>query len=280
MTKLVISLTTIPPRFNYVRECISSLLKQTAKIESINLYIPYQYRRFDYSPSSLPKPEEGVNIRFADEDLGPATKILPACREYRGQDVRILFCDDDKVYDQNWAQRFIEAAKKYPNYVICEEGGQLSSKHYANDDWISSRQPQAIFRRKDLGYRLRRAISLGRWKPSKTISSGYVDVLEGWGGVLVKPDFFDDSAWHIPDVLWTVDDIWLSGCLEKRGIPIWLNAQDKVRSKGNSNEVKQASLRKLVYQGHDRIAANRSCIRHFRQNDNIWGGVQMEKTEY
>ena len=111
MTKLIISLTTIPPRFKYVQECLWSLLVQTAEVAAVNLYIPRGYKRFGYAESDLPKLPNGVNLRVVDEDLGPATKILPACREYLGQDVFILCCDDDKIYDRDWAQRFLNASK-------------------------------------------------------------------------------------------------------------------------------------------------------------------------
>lgn len=277
MTKLVLSLTTVPPRFPYVHENLNALKQQTAEIVEINLYIPRKYRRFEYDPADLPKVPVGVNLRLIDEDLGPATKVLPACEEYRGQDVQILFCDDDKVYDVNWAQRFVDAAKRHPGCAICEEGGGVEMPHYAGDDWISSREPKAQFRTKGLWYRLRRAVSLGFWKPSKAVSSGHVDILEGWGGVMVRPEFFDAASYAIPDLLWTVDDVWLSGCLERRNIPIWLNAEGKVRSKGSSNEVKEAALRKFEDQGHGRIAANRACIRYFRKTYGIWGGKALAK---
>jgi len=113
-------------------------------------------------------------------------------------------------------------------------------------------------------------LSLGRWKPRKAASSGYVDILEGWGGVLVRPHFFTDAAFDIPDILWTVDDIWLSGQLALNNVPIWLNADGDIRTKGNSDEVRDASLRKLVYKGHDRSAANNLCIDYFRENYQIW----------
>ncbi|PTV93786.1 hypothetical protein C8J27_11267 [Rhodobacter aestuarii] len=273
MSRLVLSLTTVPPRFPYVAENLSALLGQSAQIDAINLYVPRSYRRFSYAPSDLPRLPEGVNLRLVEQDYGPATKVLPAVQEYRDQDAMILFCDDDKVYDRGWAQRFVDAARMRPDHAICEEAGHLAMPHYAGDGWVSNRDPQAKFREKNLGYRLRRAASFGRWKPSKAVSAGYVDILEGWGGVLVRPEFFDAFAYDIPDVLWTVDDVWLSGCLERKGVPIWLNLEDKVRSKGNSNEVKGAALRNFVYQGHNRIEANRACIRYFRETCGIWGGA-------
>tara|TARA_R110002096_G_scaffold9867_9_gene38596 strand:- start:10026 stop:10853 length:828 start_codon:yes stop_codon:yes gene_type:complete len=274
MTQTILSLTTVPPRFPVVHENLRTLLKQNAKIDAINLYIPRKYRRFEYEAKDLPKLPKGISLRIIDEDLGPATKILPAVREYKGQDVVIIFCDDDKVYDNNWAQRLIDASVQKPGCCICEEGSLINTPYYSGDTWASAYSPKPNYRKKDLAYRLRRAVSFGMWKPSKTISSGYVDMLEGWGGVLVRPDFFDDIDYNIPDILWTVDDVWLSGCLERKGIPIWLNADDKVRSKGNSDEVAKAALRNFVYKGHDRGSANRACIDYYRDTYGIWGGTK------
>jgi hypothetical protein len=276
MTSLTISLTSIPPRFKYVQECLNSLLAQTAKVSAINLYIPRSYKRFSYSNSDLPRLANGVNLCLVDEDLGPSTKVLSACRDYQGEDAFVLYCDDDKIYDPEWAQRFLDASKEHPDCVICERGGHLSHPHFANNhDWTSSRYPQAKPICRDFRYRARRMLSLGQWKSPKWLESGYVDISEGWGGVMVRPEFFKDFAWKIPDILWTVDDIWLSGCLETQGIPIWLNAKSRPIIKETSNEVEHAALRNLVYKGHDRKAANKECIAYFRQNYGIWGGAEF-----
>jgi hypothetical protein len=268
MDRLIISLTTIPPRFKVIHETLQSLVSQSVKPEAIHLYLPKEYRRFQYEKHEVPEPPAGVSIRYVDADFGPATKILPAVQAYQGQDVKLLFCDDDKVYDPDWVQRFLVASKAHPDCCIVEEGGQVSD--YSHHAYTGRLQPRSVRRVKDLSYRLKRLLSLGRWKPRKAASSGYVDVLEGWGGVLVRPHFFSDAAFDIPDILWTVDDIWLSGQLALNNIPIWLNADGDIRTKGNSDEVRDASLRKLVYKGHDRSAANSLCIDHFREIHRIW----------
>ena len=76
----------------------------------------------------------------------------------------------------------------------------------------------------------------------------------------------------LPEILWMVDDIWLSGQLALNEVPIWLNAEDPRRTKGSSNEVKEASLRKLVHEGHGRTEANQACVDYFRNTYRIWGG--------
>lgn len=266
--KLILSLTAIPPRFPYIGETLNSLLNQTAKIHAINLYLPREYRRFDFDSDHLPKVPAGINICLIDKDYGPATKVLPAVNQYQGEDVAILFCDDDKLYDPTWAQRFLDASFAHPECCIAEEGGDIA--HYSSYDFKGSLEPRSSRRRKDWIYRLRRAFTLGSWKPRKNIGSGYVDILDGWGGVLVKPTFFTAAAFDIPEILWMVDDIWLSGQLTLNNVPIWLNGESNIRAKDNSNEVKTASLRKLVHAGHGRASANQACVDYFREKHQIW----------
>lgn len=273
MTRTIISLTTIPPRFPHLCEVLDSLVSQSADIAAVELYLPRSYRRrFTFDPAQLPLVPDGVSVRLCDHDFGPATKVLAAVEAYRGQDVNILFCDDDKLYDSGWAGRLMRAANLHPGCCIVEEGSHCHE--YAGGSWQSPRLPRAERLCKTPGYRLRRVLSLGTWKPRKTIAGGYVDFLEGWGGVLVRPEFLDDPAVReIPGDLWMVDDVWLSGHLERKGIPIWLTRESAIRTRGNSNEVPQAALRNQNANGMDRIALNRACIDHFRRTYGIWGGT-------
>ncbi len=273
MTRTIISLTAIPPRFPYLHEVLGSLLKQTAHIDAVELNLPRAYRRFAFDPAHPPTVPEGCTVHLCDHDFGPATKVLPTVQRYAGQGVNILFCDDDKVYDPGWAARLLAAAVEHPDCCIVEQGSQFSK--YTGTDWPSPRQPRAQFIRKSWGYRLRRAASLGRWKPRKTISSGYVDFLEGWGGVLVRPEFLADPAiYDIPGNIWMVDDVWLSGHLERAGIPIWLTSDSAIRTRtcDTTSEVLKFALRKQVINGMNRVALNRACIDHFHRTYGIWGG--------
>jgi hypothetical protein len=83
----------------------------------------------------------------------------------------------------------------------------------------------------ELEYRLRRlrkqaSALAGRDAPREmrrpVREAGYVDILQGLGGAVVRPEFFDDAAYDIPEVIWAVDDVWLSGILAKNGVPICL----------------------------------------------------------
>jgi hypothetical protein len=98
---------------------------------------------------------------------------------------------------------------------------------------------------------------------------GFVEVLEGFCGGLVKPDWFDDAAFDIPGVLWTVDDVWLSGHLARKGVAIrttdgsLISAQLRVASGSHP-------LYAHVEEGSDRFEANKACVRHFQQTYGIW----------
>jgi len=68
----------------------------------------------------------------------------------------------------------------------------------------------------------------------------------------------------------------MSGCLEVNNAPIWLDAIDKVRSKGARLEISSAALRNMVHKGHDRIKTNRACIEDFFDTNGICCGQLAE----
>lgn len=263
----IITLSTIPPRFHLLAPTLQCLLRQRRPAAQIRLYIPQTYRRFPNWDGTLPNVPEGITIHRCDRDLGPATKILPAARDLAGQDVDLLFCDDDKLYDRDWHDRLKRAATLHPDTVIVEAGENLPD--IADDTRAADRLPRAKrWARKPLGYRLKRVLSLGRIKSPMYANSGYVDLLCGHGGVLLRPEWLTDDAWDIPDIIWTVDDPWLSGQFERRGIPIWLVAE-VCRMKGAEGGQVDA-LHDLVEADHDRVKADLAAVDYLRRTYGIW----------
>jgi hypothetical protein len=278
----IITLSTIPPRFGSIGPTLAALVAQTSRPEAVELYIPKTYRRFPQWAGGLPSVPDGVRIVRTDEDLGPATKILPAARAYRGQDVELLYVDDDIIFTKGWAQQSLNLRKAHPRTAICSASFPVRSKGV---NWVAdgplprtvaapqqNHQIGLVFRRF-----LKRALGIGRGGARMTLfahklkHSGYSDVAEGFGGVMVQPDFFDDQAYDIPPILWSVDDVWLSGHLARRGIPIWAD-----RSLNQGTVLLDISdthpLHRLVADGADRIAANLACIEYMRATYGIWGG--------
>lgn len=245
---------------------LQSLLNQRLPAREIRLNIPRQYRRFPDWDGRLPQVPAGVTIHRCEEDLGPATKILPTAREFRRKDVDILFCDDDRIYDPDWHGRFKKQARLRPNTCIVEAGEtfpDIADSHRPTD-----RLPRSVRRRKGPLYRIFRISTLGLIKPGTYRNSGYVDQISAWAGVLVRPDWFTDAAFDIPDILWTVDDPWLSGHLELNGIPIWLNARFGEPRWTDLGAVQ--ALLDHVEAGHGRVEADLAAIDYFRSNWNIW----------
>lgn len=96
---LVISLTTIPPRFATLPRVLSALLDQGA--DRVMLWVPERYARFP-GPVALPPLPEAVTVTRLAGDPGPAAKLLPAARALRGSGARIVCCDDDWIYGPGW----------------------------------------------------------------------------------------------------------------------------------------------------------------------------------
>lgn len=263
----IISLSTIPSRFRLLEPTLKSLLGQKLPAKAIHLYIPRRYRRFPDWDGTLPDVPQGISIIRCDQDLGPATKILPAARDFSGQDVDLLFCDDDKIYDRYWHDRLKHARAQNPDACIVEAGESLPD--IADSVRPADRLPRATrWIRKPFSYRIKRLLSLFTIKSSIYATSGYIDVLSGHGGAMVRPDWFTSEAWDIPDIIWTVDDPWLSGHLERNGIPIWLVA--KVTRMQVSKADSVDALHNLVEMGHDRVKADVAAIDYMRKTYGIW----------
>jgi hypothetical protein len=262
MTRTIISLTTIPPRISRIGPTLDSLLRQNVPIETVILWVPEHYRRFDFASINLPSMPDGVLLRRCPSDYGPATKILPAVRAFSGQDVCILYCDDDRLYHPDWAGHLLEEHERHPEDCIVEAGEKIE---------VTALRAFGNTAR----YRLLSRSSLGFYghfhrKKIRALDPGHglVDIAKGYGGVLVRPSFLPDSAFEIPDFFWTVDDIWLSGQMALNGVKI-----RKVSKREKSTKTNLAEVAALIdFADHDRgrDAANLACIRHYQDNFGIW----------
>ena len=265
--KTIISLTSIPSRFKHVETTLRSLLIQEKKADKIILYIPRYYKRFKKRVIQAPKVPKGVEVRFSDIDYGPSTKILPAVKDYYNKDVRIVFCDDDRIYQPDMVSTLIKVSKDIPGHVIAFEGRDI--KDLSKFNWQGKNLPRASVINKNFKYRLKRVMSLGAWKPRKNNSSGYADTLAGFGGVLIYPKFFTKNVFDIPAECWMVDDIWLSGNLELNKKKIWVANINKNSSKASKNQNKDA-LGAETEHDKSRKNVNNKAVEYFRSMYGIW----------
>ena len=278
----IITLSSIPPRFASLGPALQSLVNQSSRPQAVELYIPRTYRRFPQWSGSLPEVPPGVRIVRVEEDLGPATKILPATKAHRGQDVELLYVDDDRIFSRHWARTALKLRLKHPGTALCAQAFPVS--RYGFELGEDTHLPRAIqssemikkwrfFLSKMVGHVLSPAKKNARLEvwPGDFSRSGYCDIAEGFCGVMVRPEFFDDSAFDIPPVVWAVDDVWLSGHLARRGIPIWVDR--KLLQITTLLDVQHHfPLYKAVLDGAGRKEANRACIDYMRQTYGVWGG--------
>jgi hypothetical protein len=266
----IVSLTTIPPRFASLEPTLRSLLRQSA--DEVRVYVPAAYRRFPDWDGTLPRVPNGVKVWRCEKDYGPATKILPACSDLRGTDAQILFCDDDGEFAPGWAARLFALQQRRPGQAVAAYvrsiNGYVSNRVSPRNLPLAWQLPIAW----DLPYRARRVLFkyFGMPHPWRRpfARAGYGDVFFGVGGVVVRPGFFDDTAFEVPDEAWAVDDVWLSAQLARLGIPVYCPRRHPLpRALGQSDI---ASLFDMEVLGQGRQALNRVAAAYCRDTQRVW----------
>lgn len=280
LPRLVISLTTIPSRFPKIEPTLEALLAQTAHVEEIRLNVPCRYRRFPDYDGTLPEVPAGIRIVRPEEDLGPATKVLFTAAELRGEeDVQILFCDDDRRYAPDWAATLSKLQAERAGEAVALSGWEVDERlGLATPTNRPLPRHRRRNRRWDWDYRWKRVkqqwalrtLKATRRKPPRRLMdrTGYADVFEGYGGVVVRPDFFGSEAHDIPAVVWAVDDVWLSGQLARRDIPIWV--PEGLYAPQTTDADDADALWRNVIDGADNPTANLKCAELMRDQYGIW----------
>ncbi len=273
----LITLSSIPPRFGLIGPTLEALVAQ-AGVAGVELYLPHSYQRFPDWDGTLPSVPKGVIIHRCDTDYGPATKVLCAAKRYRGQDVRLLFCDDDRDYRPGWAAGLLAEADRHPDCAVALAGWDIAGLE-SRDAFAAPRHARRS-RTWDMAYRVARLkqilagqgkASLAQKPPRRIIAqAGFADVFEGYGGVVARPDFFDDLVFDIPADAFHVDDVWLSGALARKGVGIWL-AADQYEPKTTAADRQDALYRHRVAE-KGRVELDASAIEMLRQRWGIWGG--------
>ena len=108
-SKFCVSLSSIPSRFENVKEVVNSINLQTIKPNKIFLNIPYSYERFP----DIRNIDIGIFKNIKDfnfeiircEDYGPGTKLLGSISRIKEFDFVILV-DDDHYYHPRMCELF------------------------------------------------------------------------------------------------------------------------------------------------------------------------------
>ena len=276
--KVILSLSTIPPRFGMLGVSLNSLINQKRKADEIHVYIPKTYKRFPEHNFCIPDVPEGVSVKIIDYDYGPATKALPCAKAYRGTNTRIIYGDDDRFADTSWLDNMLKCSNERPEDVIVSSGMTLQNYGLMLKNQSFFPRAKRAKVKYDFEYLARRLVqkffetttSKSRIKPARCnySSSGYVDIALGVGGVSVRADFFDESFFEIPEILWPDDDIWLSGNYLRQGRGIW--ASNKIRFPVDSGASNTSGLAFSIINGKDRNKTAMDGILYMQELYDIW----------
>lgn len=223
--RVVVSVTTIPERIEDLRFTVKSLLKQSQPPDEVAINIPYktlkgkEYIIPEWLVKMTQKSKSKVKMYRLEKDLGPASKLLPTMQREH-EDSKIICVDDDIVYPPMLIESLVKTSLKNPECAITTFSKKLI--------FTGANNPP-------------KNGSLWSWLRAQRLSgNARSDLVLGVFGFLVKPRFFFEEKTivepfgesHVetfasvydysigpPEAIW-VDDIWVSGHLSLRKIPI------------------------------------------------------------
>ncbi|MEL6464109.1 MAG: glycosyltransferase family 2 protein [Pseudomonadota bacterium] len=121
-TPLIVSLTSYPPRFEYLRLTLLGVLNQTIAADRTILWIAHQ--DMDALPADITAlSAQGLEIRACD-DMRSYKKILPLLAE--APDATIVTADDDVYYKQDWLENIVAAHATSQAPVVCTRGHHIT----------------------------------------------------------------------------------------------------------------------------------------------------------
>jgi len=130
MNKYIVSLTTIPSKFNNLHKAIDSLINQTILPEKIVINIPKLYSfRFNNKSIDLETlhnfidkyKNNNVVLNLIDKDFGPGTKLVGLLNSKlieNDDNTYIILVDDDYIYKPYMIEDFDNHIKKYSNIEV------------------------------------------------------------------------------------------------------------------------------------------------------------------
>lgn len=207
--RIVISLTTLPNRYEYLLKTLNCLHEQTVKPDVIYLSIPHVAKRLNQEYPSLPKNITNLcTVVRCEKDYGPICKIYGALYNEQHPDTIIITVDDDVLYPPHFIETFVNKSKICPNAAITGTGVLLG-----HNGFFSINTSMKNFTKWNglIGFNIK--------------NYRCIDVVQGFSGVLYKRKFFEhDDLYnnlfkYTEDLdIFKSDDILLSAYLCKKNI--------------------------------------------------------------
>lgn len=202
-TKVIVSMTTIPSRWELLQKALDSIGKQRLMPDRILVCVPEVSRR-EGTPYVIPEwladaRAVGIEVIRTPQDYGPATKLVGCFPEVSDPDTIIVNVDDDSEYDSHLIEKLVDRALRYPKAAIGFSG--INVGRLMRDGEY------------DLVYE-----QFGRRPQDPTPTN----VIEAYAGVAYRRGFFGDDIHDregFPPEAFFVDDFWFAGYLARKEIP-------------------------------------------------------------
>jgi len=246
--RIIASFSTLPERIANLEPMLRSLLEQTRPPDEIVLALPrfsIRQRKEYVVPAYLQKIPR-LRILRCETDWGPATKFIPVIQEELAagrSDTLIMVVDDDRTYPRDAVETYLHYHAQLPEAALCFRGALMPN----NFVWFMPK----LFRANQIR------------EPKR------VAVITGTASYLVQPRFFDAALWDYsgsPKSAFYMDDIWISGCLDRRGVKKYV-----VPASAMMRTVRQQWGTMTLYDvPKGAVRTNTEAIEHFRDTWNVF----------
>jgi hypothetical protein len=255
-TSVIVSLSTIPSRIQYIYPTINSLLRQSKKT-MIHLYIPQRancepHLSYEIDKHILKCPR--IVIVRVDRDTGPSLKFLPAMIYCKTMKKSLIVVDDDNIYEPHFIEKMLAITNIYPHVVHTSRGWKMPQDYR----WEHSRTM----------FSDQFSITSGGEKEKR------VAIITGCGGYIFSSTLLQTIpidelvvADEVPKAMKMMDDIWLSGNLSKWKIKKYVVAGI------NRFKTNLFTIWSTKHLNNRRAENNNIVIEYFK---NIWSNEEME----
>lgn len=206
--RVIVSLTTLPTRYDNLWCTIESIKNQTIQVDDIYLCIPNESIRCSMKYPRVPEQIlQNVRILNVEKDYGPICKIIKTLEIEKDPETIIITLDDDIIYPNDLIERLVNKSLLYPNSAIGGTGIILGP-NILFSSIISSMSPKW---NNIIGFNVPKT---GR----------DVDILCGVSGILYKRKFFPEKLDELLELVeldfdvFKNDDVLLSSYLGARGV--------------------------------------------------------------
>ena len=216
-TKFIISLSTLPSRYDSLKQCLKSLLEQNYINYEIHLNIP-KYNKFEGAYThKLDFNDDKLKIYYID-DIGPISKVYYTLERTTDMNQRIISVDDDIIYNKDLLKKYnmILSNNNYSDCCIGFSGiyALNNNGHWDNSFWVCDGNKIPV----------------------------YVGIIQGYDSACYKRSFFDDNFFTslkkkdmewAPNSIYYEDDVIISSYLGYKKIMKVVMPSDKFKPRVN-----------------------------------------------